>query len=288
MAPRIVIKAADAVSFPCDILILKYARALYGLDRAVVNLLAEDVGRIGNSLPDIGDCAVFDTNGKLPAKQVIFIGTNGIWDFNYNDIRIFAKKALEFCAVKADRAKTIAITLHGVGFGLDEREALYSEIIGLYEAILLSNIPKHLEFIYILERDEGRAHRLSEALQEMAHPLSDVPLISESLAENQYNKQISGSVISFNESKLTYTTRPPGEKPSIFVAMPFLKEMDDIFYYGIQRPIEQAGCLCERADIAAFTGDVMDWVRKKIGSSRLVVADLTGANPRACLQSLNP
>jgi hypothetical protein len=283
MSPRIVLKAADAISFPCDVLILKYARYLYGLDRAVFQLLTRGQEPMENLLPDIGSYAVFNTNGKLSANQVMFIGTNRLGVFHYNEIRLFARQALEFCASKADKATTIALTLHGVNYGLDEKEALYAEIIGLSEAISSGKFPRSLQFIYILERDEDRAHRLLETLQEMADPLSGVPLTSRQPTEND-RKRENASIIIFDENTPIEEIRRPGEKPSIFVAMPFLEEMSDVFYFGIQKPIEQEGYLCERADLSVFTGDVMDWVRKKIVSSELVVADLTGANPNVYLE----
>ena len=73
-------------------------------------------------------------------------------------------------------------------------------------------------------------------------------------------------------------------KPYVFVAMPFLKEMEDVFYFGIQDPTHAAGFLCERIDNEAFIGEIMDQVKKKIESAAVVVADLTGSNPNVYLE----
>jgi len=48
--------------------------------------------------------------------------------------------------------------------------------------------------------------------------------------------------------------------------------------------VNVAGYLCERADLAAFTGDVIVWVKERIGSARLLVADLSTANPNVYLE----
>jgi hypothetical protein len=56
-------------------------------------------------------------------------------------------------------------------------------------------------------------------------------------------------------------------------------EYADRFHYGIMRAANAAGFLCERADLASFTGDVMAWVKDRIESAALVIADLTAANP---------
>ena len=73
-------------------------------------------------------------------------------------------------------------------------------------------------------------------------------------------------------------------KAHVFVAMPFHEEMEDVYHYGIQNAVKSAGLLYERADLSSFTGDVMDWVRQRIETASLVVADLTGANPNVYLE----
>jgi hypothetical protein len=66
--------------------------------------------------------------------------------------------------------------------------------------------------------------------------------------------------------------------------MPFADEYADRFHYGIMGAANSAGFLCERADLASFTGDVIAWVKERIGSAALVIADLTGANPNVYLE----
>ena len=66
--------------------------------------------------------------------------------------------------------------------------------------------------------------------------------------------------------------------------MPFADEMSDLFHYGIQGAVNGAGLLAERADLATFTGDVMEWVRARISNAKLVIADLTSSNPNVFLE----
>jgi hypothetical protein len=73
-------------------------------------------------------------------------------------------------------------------------------------------------------------------------------------------------------------------EPRVFVAMPFKEEMDDTYHYGMVSATNAAGFLCERADLSAFTGDVLDWVKQRIRSASLVIADLTEANPNVYLE----
>ena len=51
------------------------------------------------------------------------------------------------------------------------------------------------------------------------------------------------------------------EKPHVFVAMPFAEEYADRFHYGIRGAANATGFLCERADLASFTGG-RSWMGK--------------------------
>jgi hypothetical protein len=66
--------------------------------------------------------------------------------------------------------------------------------------------------------------------------------------------------------------------------MPFADEMSDVFHYGIQNAANAAGLLAERADLASFTGDIMDWVRSRISNASLMIADLTTTNANVFLE----
>jgi hypothetical protein len=74
------------------------------------------------------------------------------------------------------------------------------------------------------------------------------------------------------------------DKRHVFVAMPFDPAFDDRFHYGIQRAVNASGLLCERADLASFTGDVLAWVKERIATASLLVADLSTANPNVYLE----
>jgi hypothetical protein len=66
--------------------------------------------------------------------------------------------------------------------------------------------------------------------------------------------------------------------------MPFTDSFTDVFHFGISGPIRATGLLCERADLTAFTGDILQRVLERIASARLVVADLSDANPNVFLE----
>ncbi|SJM91073.1 conserved hypothetical protein [Crenothrix polyspora] len=194
--------------------------------------------------------------------------------FNYSEIRDFARRALVSIASKKPNVHHIVFTIHGPGYGLDETEAFESEVAGIVEAVTSSAYPKYLESITFIESDIRRANRLSKVLNKLL-PTGNLPI-------DGYDSILTLSTESQNTLRTVgYSS---AGKPHVFVAMPFATEMDDTYHYGIQGAANAAGLLCERADLSTFTGDVMEWVKLRISSAKLVIADLTSANPNVYLE----
>lgn len=273
---EISVVADDVTSFDADVLVLKYAQAHYGLDR----VLSEKGIRLGidesQFSPTPGASSYFYSRGSIRPKNILVVGVARLYEFSYKDIRIFARTALEVLAdhEKAAGAEHVCFTLHGAGYGLDEIEAFESEIAGLIDGITAGRIPQSVQKISIVEVDERRASRLRSVLKE---------LIPSGYVDANLKNYLETSEEAVSE-KFRSVGYDSAQKPHLFVAMPFREEMDDVYEYGIQNAVRKTGFLCERADLSAFTGDVMDWVRKRIRSASLVIADLTSANPNVYLE----
>jgi hypothetical protein len=160
--------------------------------------------------------------------------------------------------------------VHGPGYGLDEIEAFESQVAGFVDAILSGDRPEQLECVQFVERNKGRATRLKEVLARLlpdgevaARPFGERHGAAERLRAAGYSSESKGHV---------------------FVAMPFADEMQDVYHYGIQNAVNSVGLLCERADLSAFTGDVMQRVMQRIKTATILIADLTGANPNVYLE----
>lgn len=267
------VECANVLTFKTDVLILKYAQNLYGADAAVVGKLRER--RINVKLPPQGCDETVDSDGALGASSVIFIGVTQLGNFLYPEIRDFARKALSTISAQL-LVRSVAFTIHGPGYGLDETEAFESQLAGLLEAIESSAIPDTLETITFVELDRSRADRLKERLAVV------LPKGFAEIKARNGNRDVG------TESPYSDSLRGAGynsaSKPHVFVAMPFAAEMDDTFHYGIQGASNAAGYLCERADLSAFTGDVLDWVKARIATAELVVADLSSSNPNVYLE----
>lgn len=257
---------ADALAYPTDLLALKYAQQSYGVDKAARDLL--DIS--SDDLPSPGRHLVVESSGRVAAKQVAFVGTEPIENFDYRAIRDFARRALVGATQSHTPLVEIAFTLHGIGFGLDEIEAFESEVAGVVEAIEEGWKPQGLRRISFVERDGARAGRMQDSLASLLGTIADSP---DGRAGNAASKTRLGSV--------GYDSM---DRSHAFVAMPFDESFSDVFHYGISRPIRARGLLCERMDKIHFTGDIIERMKSRISAARIVVADLSGGNSNVYLE----
>ena len=268
------VKRGDALDTECDVLVLKHAQALHGVDKAVVSTLEAAGMSIVSQLPKEGRFRLIPTEGKITAKAVLFIGVPALWRFDYAGVREFGAQALSSLS-GAPTTRRIVLTVHGPNYGLDESESFRAEIAGLLDSIARGEYPDALEDVIIVERDAGRARRLQDVLR---------GALPSGVVVAPGREHATSAVLSETRRSLSDVGEGSQRKPHIFVAMPFAKEFDDRFHYGIQKAAETAGLLCERADLTSFVGDVLSWVRERISSAAFVVADLTTANPNVYLE----
>ena len=266
------VETADALGFTADVLALKYAQGLFGVDEAAYSALADRLGEF--RLPTVSEYVLLKTNGAIQANLVLFVGVQPLHLFGYQEIREFARSVFASLAAKAPDVAHVALTTHGANYGRDEIEAFKSEVAGILDALASGTFPDALAKISFVEIDRGRAQRLRETLRE---------LLPSAKVELDPRGKLSSMARPAQDSVRT-AGAASDSKSRVFVAMPFAKEMDDLFHYGIQGAVNAAGFLCERADLSAFTGDVMEWVKTRIETSKLVIADLTTSNPNVYLE----
>lgn len=269
---RVSIQNDDALRFRADVLVLKYARALYGVDAAVYTRLTQTGPKL--RLPKAGSHLAIQSKSALGVDRVLFLGVEPLSEFGYGEIREFGRRAMSSLATYKHAARHVALTIHGPGYGLDETESFESELAGVIEAIAQNDYPEDLQEITFVERDRNRSNRLQMVLTRL-------------LPSGDLRRSGRGPLSGLDQpAKQALRTAGYGSasKPRVFVAMPFADDMSDVFHYGIQGAVNSAGLLAERADLSAFTGDVMEWVRTRISSANLVIADLTSANPNVYLE----
>jgi len=280
------IQQGDITSFDADVLALKYAQHSYGTDKLIAHLL----GQIGIALetlhPGIGDYRYVETKNCIQARHVLFIGVPPLSYFTYQNIQELASQILRILAKIAPTTRHIVMTIHGVNYGLDEIEAFFAQFRGYIQSIQRGFFPPRLEQITIIDNMPQSVQRLRQAFEENFLQESFIAQTNERGTYRLDKRQL--NINSKNNQWPSKVSEKAGitseAKPHVFVAMPFKKDMYDVFYYGIQQPVHAAGFLCERIDQEAFTGDILDQVKKKIETAAVVIAELTGANPNVYLE----
>ena len=269
---RVEVVAGDVLSTRADVLALKYAQGFYGVDKMVAQRLPDS--GLATITPRVGGFRLVPSGGVVTAKSILFIGVSELYDFGYREIREFSIKVLSSLAGETPATRVLTLTLHGPGYGLDERECFLSEVAGLADAIASGDYPAQLEIVKIVEQNEGRARRIRGLLEEYL-PGGEID------ADTQIFRHRIGEERSETFRAVGYDS---GQKPHVFVAMPFADEMSDLYHYGIQQAISSCGYLCERIDQVPSTGEVLLRIKERIKTSTLVVAELTGANPNVYLE----
>lgn len=271
---RIEVLSGDATTIEGDVLALKYAQARYGLDAYVAQSLRKAGHTKKVMSPKPGGFRILPSPEGIAARRILFVGVEPLWRFKYAEIRAFARRALASLAGEVPDTKRLLVTVHGPGYGLDEDEAFESQLAGFLDAIDSSDAPEELELISFVERNRGRALRLQQTLQQI------IPDGLIGRGDRSW-REAAGAETSERIRAAGYAS---ASKSHVFVAMPFSDDMEDIYHYGIRNAVKAAGLLCERADLSTFTGDVMMWVRERIKTASLVVAELSGANPNVYLE----
>ena len=268
---EISIRNVDGLQSGVDVLALKYAQRPYGLDSLALNAL-QAAGR-QLDLPTPGRTWLTDgVLGKTPGK-LLFIGVPPLGQFKYEGLREFSRRAFFEVHNRVPQARTIGLTLHGPGYGLDEREAFESQIAGLLDAFSELQGPSVLQQVVFVERSPDRAERLKNWLDASFPPQAAKSITLNALRSSAPQNDRFRTVGFDSDSKA-----------HIFVAMPFKEEFDDVYHYGIQNAVNAAEFLCERADLSDFTGTVMDRVEERIATATLVIAELTEPNPNVYLE----
>ena len=273
---QISVVQGDAMEHPADVLVVKHAQIMYGLDRAVADRYSNRGGDLNRFILASGEIDFFPALDSVRAPHILAVGVKPHYELDYSDIRAFGKamvKALSELAPETIHFVTTVHGLHGSVYSLDEAEAVTAQIAGYIDAIVARSAPRQLKKITIIEFVEARATRIAKRVQEM---------FPEGLISGSAMHKSGYRIASVGDTHIL--SEHVQRKPSVFVAMPFHPDFEDIFEFGILSAVHHLNYICERADKDIFTGDVLEWVKQRIRCADLVIADLTGANPNVYLE----
>lgn len=174
---RIEVQHGDALEFPSDVLLLKYANGLHGADRAVFDRLYPHAVTFDDEtdeytldashrgiLPKPDGYRFVSTQGRISPPECLVLGVGPLRSFEYEAMRRFGRRGIEALAGERPQAEVMSAPISGPGFGLDELESLKALVAGFVDAITAGDLPASLERVVIVERSGGRARRLRDAL----------------------------------------------------------------------------------------------------------------------------
>jgi hypothetical protein len=212
-----------------------------------------------------------ETKDQFPFPYLHIINFHqGDLPFSYSSVDSYARRIVGF-ARRDESITKAATTIHGPGAGLDASEALETMLLALADELHSMGQLGELQEVAFVERERAIFDRVQERIKYLA---SDKGLVS-----------IEGNNIFL---KPVASARTPGAREkrverltldSLFIAMPFKGEFDNVYYYGIKKPVEDLGRKCERLDQEKFAGDIIERIKQRIAAAELVIADITGNNP---------
>jgi hypothetical protein len=269
----IVISQTDILAAKADLIVLKYADAFHGADGAVARAIEFN----GHLSP--GQTRLLPGKG-IAASWVLFIGVGPLHEFRYGQIQEFGALAVQHASSSFRAAVShIALTIHGPGYGLDTEQAFLAMLAGIVQEKARTGVP--LKRVTIAERSQSRFDLLNSILLERGHefglaPGSDPHSFKTGGSTPDVPERVSAEIIDFGERA--------EHKPKLFIAMPFAEDFIDEYEIGFCEAGKANGYVCERLDVAAFTGDIVVEMQRRILSSHGVIALLNGGNPNVFLE----
>jgi hypothetical protein len=275
MPIEISVQCADVANVASDLLLLKHARNLYGADQAIAaRLIERGVCKEADIAPAKGEHLLLETGGAVAAARTMFLGTPRLRDFRYREMTQFARQAINVIAEHRLPVRTLTTTVHGAGYGLDVAEALRALIFGFQQGLAASPLPQ-LQKIIFVERNVRRCELLQTLLQGV-----EIVSAPHAPAPGQATSAPATATLHVGKTPAAEPTR----KKSVFVAMPFTDEFEDVYQFGIYATMHRCGYICEKVDESVFAGSIVDQIMDGIRNAEFVIADLTMERPNVYLE----
>ena len=115
MSVRFEIAHANVLEYQADVLALKYAQELFGVDAIVVGLLTRKTTLLVNTtLPKAGESLRLPSQAVIAAREILLVGVER--RFDYETIRRFGYSVLSILGRTRSKVEHIAMTMQGTGW----------------------------------------------------------------------------------------------------------------------------------------------------------------------------
>lgn len=260
-------------SVEADVLLLKDSPGAGGVASIIMKSLRKaNIMIPSEAMSEVGDYHMVKSNGTLKADHTLFVRTEWVGHFGYRQVRQFANRGLSVTGKELPSAKHIIMTIHGVNtrLNLDEGESMLAQLAGLVDVMQAWQAPRDLEKITIVEFDKTRVRRIREALQDYFDEVHYAQ-VAEDVDwgyDLTFERETQIDAPDAGQEKI---------KPYAVALFPDKPDLEDIFYYGIQRPVHATGLLCERLnpDNQEDENDTLQAILDRIKTASVLICDVS-------------
>lgn len=164
---RVGIDVGNIVRYRSDVIALKYQGILAGGVGLVANALGIREPDIRRALPAVGASHVVSGDGKIGARFALFVHVAPAAQFTYEHIREFSADVLHILAEEVADARHVAMTVHGVRFGMDLDRSLRAHVNGWTRAVTTGDCPTALERITVVNQSADDVREMQGVLQQL-------------------------------------------------------------------------------------------------------------------------
>src|SRR5262245_56451282 len=117
---RIDIVSQSLEEIDADVIVLKFANSFHGADLTITRLLPALIRqRVAETL-ESGDAILVEGRKAIRATNILYLPVGALANFDYGAITEFGERSLREISTRLPEARSVAMTIHGPGFGLDE------------------------------------------------------------------------------------------------------------------------------------------------------------------------
>lgn len=278
---KISIVNGDLLTTPCSIAFLKHIKGLMSTPELAID--AKLSGQLNSLNRDEEDqpYSVLRTENILSFPVLYILNFHEVdLPFTYTSVDSYARRIIRHI-LRANDVTSVATAIHGPGAGLDASEAMETLLSGFHRELQLRGDFESLQEIILVEKDKKVFSRLQERISYILDNKDFIVRKGKDLFLNPETEESSTD----KESAIDSDKKRNELSRHVFVAMPFAREFNNVYYFGMKAPVEQRKLKCERVDDDKFTGDIVKRIKDRIASAAVVLADISGKKPNVLYEA---
>lgn len=271
---KITLFNGDITGVHCSVLFMKHIEGFICMPEQAISEKLSSAKKNIFKEKEKEEFVVLSTNNQLPYPFIHVVNFHyKDLPFSYSSVDAYARAMIDFAFrnnTQQSSITSIATAVHGPGAGLDASEAMERMLIAMADEVQKTDSGGELEEIIFVEKDESVFERLQERI---------AFLVDKKILVVDGGATYLASYSARSMPKAEQQGHIQLKEKHVFVAMPFDKSFDDVYFYGIKEAVECNGRVSERTDQAFFTEDIIVRIKKRIVDSEFIIADISGNNP---------